>query len=323
MIELLAISELTPLQLKELYNSCIRIASSFLRSSYNKVGKNSFSTYEDTNELSVTAITPLFVKDKNGETPLRRAFLNWDKKITDEASAYFFLYQIITSRLEQEIIKKIKENDPFFSKILRSIHYLIDQNRFNKATWFGINYLIEKKNTRITQKPILPESLEDLPDSFFIGNNEKIITNIFRYINDETDYFPAIPLNALIHRIKVTSSGLLKYSTFHFTEEDFQDNIDIDSIVLESLSIINARLHTFYFQKGKLNAKEVATFQSVIKSISNDLKDGGLSRGLYEYFKQNMTDLTREEYYKKYHQILDYLFRIFKKEISTRLEVLS
>jgi len=274
-------------------------------------------TFQD---FAIDAVTPLFIQDKSGELPIRKALLSWDKEINDEASAYYFLSKIIGNRIEQEIARKLKEADPFFGKILRSVNHLVETNRINKVSWFGVAYLIEKGQNEITQKPIEPEFIESLPAKLFIDANEKIISSLFSYIKTETEFFPVIPLNALIRKIKQVNGSFLQQRSSESTEEHFEEELNVESVVSDSLNAVKDRLAKLYLGKGKLNDNETEVFKKVLVELSNDLKDGGISRGLYEYVKPHMIDLSKEDFYKRYQQTLDYLLRLLKKEIAVRLE---
>lgn len=313
-------SELTHSQLITLVNYSSKIALSLLSSKFKNEIVKFFYSQITIQDFAIDSITPLFIKDKSGELPIRKALLNWDKEINDEASAYYFLSKIIGNRIEQEIAKKLKEADPFFGKILRSINHLVETSRINKASWFGVIYLLEKENNEITHKPLEPELIESLPAKLFLGSNETTIQKVFSYIKEETDFFPAVPLNVLIRKIKHTSGSFLQQRNSDSTEENFDEALNVERIVSESLKAVNEKVDEVYLAKGKLNTDETKIFKNVLIEISNDLKDGGISRGLYDYLYFHMANLSKEDFYTKYHSTLDYLLRRLKKEIAKRLE---
>lgn len=104
---------------------------------------------------------------------------------------------------------------------MRSINHLVEINRINKASWFGVIYLTENGTHNIAQKPIEAEFIELLPAKLFIGSNEKIITQVFSYVKKESDFFPSIPLNALIRKIKQVNGSFLQQRTSETKEEFF------------------------------------------------------------------------------------------------------
>lgn len=307
--------------MRELVSLCSKVAFIVLYKRVNDGSQFLINNVSNLKDVAIDAIVPLFIANKCGELPLRNVLLNWDKEINDEASAYYFLHKIICNRIEQEQAKRLKEADPFFGKILRSINHLVESNRINKASWFGILYLIEKDYSRLTQKPIEPEFIENLPSNLFVGTNEKIVNNIFHHIKTETDFFPSIPLNALIRKIKYVNGSFLQQSNQDSMEENFEERINVDQIVSESSDAVRKRIDDVYHSKGKLDKQETDIFKKVLVDLANDLKDGGISRGLYEYVNAHMAELSKETFYKKYHHTLDYLLRLLKKEIVDRLEI--
>ncbi len=307
-------------EFNELIKNSLKISTAILSKRYYNYYPNFLNGDFSTTDFAIDSISPLFIKDKLGELPIKKSLLTWDKEITDEASAYYFLSKVIGNRIEQEISKKLKEADPFFAKILRSINYVIEKKNYSKTSYFGVVYILENVSAELNQKPSSAEFIEALPNNFFHGSNEKILVAVFDYLKKETDLYPAVPLNALIRRIK-------RYHSDNFTnslppkQTNFDSNLDIENIVSCSLNDVTARLNTFYVEKGKLNKDESEIFRNVLVEYANDLKDGGVSRGLYDYFNAHMIDLSKEDFYEKYHHNLDYLIRLLKKGIAERLEI--
>lgn len=318
---LLNIKQDDPKQICPLVEQCSKIALTILHKR-NESDINVFNHHGLTlKDLAVDAIIPLFIRtNPNSDIPIKRSLINWDREINSDAEAHFFLFQIIGNRIEQEIAKKLKEADPFFAKILRSISHLVESGRLNKISWFGVAYITEKGKDKITQKPVDSEFIDSLPGKLFSDSNEKTIYQIFELIKKETDYFPAIPLNALIKKIKFVNGTFLQLKNADSFTENFEEEFNVNKVINDSLKSINERLDTFYLIKGKLNREETKIFKKVMVNLANDLKDGGISRGLYEYLTVYMIDLTKEDFYHKYHQTLDYLLRLLKREISQRIE---
>ncbi|MCL5030253.1 MAG: hypothetical protein M1480_14675 [Bacteroidetes bacterium] len=306
-------------ELHALIKVTIRLAEIIARSRYNYVFQRTVFHGITIQEIITDSITPLFIGSKtNEEIPLKKALLTWSQPLDSEESAYFFLSQIIGSRIEQEISKKLKETDPFFGKILRSINYVVEKNKYAKTTYFGVVHIIENSDRLITQKPPSAEFIEALPNSLLHGTNEKIIALVFDYLKSETDFFPAIPLNALIRRIKKYHSDDFSYYSSS-GEANLEDSINVQKIVSSGLEETVSKLNQMYVSKGKLNEEEADNFKKALNDYAADLSDGGVSRGLYEYLSRHMLTLSKTDFYEKYHQSFDYLIRILKKSIAEKL----
>ncbi len=318
LIEILRCKDLNnQLHFKVLLNHSIKIALALLNRKsayYPKIFFEELSLHD----FAVDALTLLFVKDKSGELPIIKSLKSWDKEINNEADAYFFLSQIISSRIEQEISKKLKEADPFFGKILRSINYVVEKNKYAKTTYFGVVHIIENSNKPITQKPPSAEFIEALPNFLLHGTNEKIVASVLDYLKAETDFFPAIPLNALIRRIKKYHSDDFSYYSSS-GEINLEDSINVQKVVSSGLEETVNKLNLMYVNKGKLNEEEADNFKKALNDYAGDLSDGGVSRGLYEYLSRHMLALSKTDFYEKYHQSFDYLIRILKKSIAEKL----
>lgn len=89
-----------------------RLAEIITRSRYSNIFPRTVFHGITIQEIITDSITPLFTSALgSNDIPLRKALLNWDENIQNEESAYFFLSQIISNRIEQEISKKLKEAD--------------------------------------------------------------------------------------------------------------------------------------------------------------------------------------------------------------------
>lgn len=313
-------NSITDLEIHKLIISSSRIALSLLSKGVGFYPSSFLQDKISLTDIACDSVTPLFIRTKSGDLPIRKALLSWDKQIIDEASAHYFLYKIISGRIEQETSKKLKEADPFFGKILRSFKHLVDTGRINELSWFGIVYLTPVECTNVSQKLINPEQIENLPSELFQGASQSIITKLFSYLSEETDFFLAIPLNALVRKIKHVNATFLKQEQSGVLNESFEDNLDIQSIVNHSLASVNQRIENFYVKKGKFNPAESEIIKKVVEEFSLDLRDGGISRGLFEYVNSYMPELTKAHFYDRFHQPIDYLLRLLKKEIADRLE---
>jgi len=306
--------------IRELVTYCVKIATISLRSHHLSDCyrfANQGLTLED---IAFDAVAPLFTKQRpESELPINKALAKWSEPIDTDEAAYFFLTQLIGNRVEQEISKKLKEADPFFGKILRSINYSIEKRGYAKTSYFGVIHIVENSSVVIKQLPPEPEFIENLQSELFQQSNDKIVLSLFEFLKNETDYFPAIPLNALVRRIKEFHAHYFD-SLPSSNEIKIDERLDVEHITNASLTQTLTRLNDFYVIKGKINNEEAKVYQSVLKNYADDLKDGGVSRGLYEYFNTHMIELSRDDFYKKYYQNLDYLIRLLKKGIVEKLE---
>jgi len=119
-------------------------------------------------EIAIDAIAPLFERNENGElTQIIKAFNNWTPKIETEEQAVFFLNRLVAKSIEKYASELLRQSDPFFSKILDSVNYLIDKNGYLKKFIIGTTYIVENEN--IIKIGALPDRgfISELPIELF------------------------------------------------------------------------------------------------------------------------------------------------------------
>jgi hypothetical protein len=320
LILLLKEDSLSQARLKDSVLLSSKIAVKYLRSFHAKDLDRLLCVGFTIEDIAFDAITPLFVRKSNpNDLPIRQAILKWTEPITSEEDALFFLSQIIGNRVEQELSKKYKELDPFFGKILRSVNYVIEKKGYAKTTYFGVVHLVENDSVSITQLPPEPDFIESLSGNFIYNSTEKTIDSVFKHLKEETNYFPAIPLNALIKRIKEFHSQEFRIQ-FPSDEKGLDESLDIETITNNCLDETLLSLHNTYIVKGKISPEDSKYFREALTKYAYDLKDGGVSRGLYEYFNNENFTITRDDFYKKYYNAFDYLIRLLKRTIVEKIE---
>jgi len=291
-------------------------AYSYLKYRYKNLGKILLAEDVTIQELSIDAIAPLFGRDETGSfIKIAKAFSEWEPKIETEESALFFLNRLVAKSTEKYVSELLRQSDPFFSKILDSINYLIAKLNYCKKQILGTTYIVEDLN--LIKIGALPDSkfINELPSGLF-KDNINPVSKVFDYIKANTDKTPAIPLNALVLKIKQVRASEIRFS------ESAEDNnhTEIESIVKSAIKITVNKMNESYLQKNKINTDEASAMESAIESIVYDMRDGGINPGLHKYLMEKIPDLTFEKYEEKYQNIFEYLFKLLKKEIADQLK---
>jgi hypothetical protein len=267
-------------------------------------------------EIAIEAIAPLFGRDERRTfIKLKTAFENWEPPIETEEQTNFFLNRLVAKSAEKYVSELLRDSDPFFSKILDSINYLIEKHNYKKKQFLGTTYIVEDEK----QKKIgtLPDStfIDELPAVFF-SNPNKMICEIMNYIKEQTDKMAAISLNALVQKIRK-----LKVVEMNISDTvEASNQSEIDSIVDKSMNATLAKMKESYLQKGKINEVEASGIKQALQTIAFDLKDGGINTGLHKYFLEQFSELTFEDYHNKYQNMFEYLFKVLKKEIANQFD---
>lgn len=300
----------------QLIEDCIRIAKHYLYAKRTNLCKFILNDDVQVIDLAIDAVAPLFCKNPDDEfLPILKEFQSWQPPIQTEEDALFFLNRIVASRVDQHISHLLKEHDPFFAKIFDSVNYLIRKGGYKKVSCFGRKYIVQPDCAEINGKTIDQESFENLPFALF-QNTKTLLSDIFKYLENETESSPAIPLNALVVRLRS-----LKANDFLMSEtaDHASSNIDVDEIVKIGFNCALDKLKVSYYEKGKLTDCEHVTFKKALDDMAGDLKDGGINHGLYDYLEPHMHRLSKQEYQDKYHNILEYLLKVMKNTIREQL----
>lgn len=296
----------------ELVEKCYKIAFHYMSINIRKIFKKIANEGDTIEELSIEAITPLFLITENEQLQICNTYCKWKNNISSEQDALYFLNKIISKRVNQHITHILKKSDPFFAKIYDSLNYFIKKDGLKKQNYFGTIYIVDKK---ISGKVINNQAFEELPATLFVSR-DNLVHNIMNFMEDETEYFPAIPMNALVKRIKHLSfegnartesipGHLLKYELKEMVDAGLKDAFN--------------KLEYSYSRNNKLNSNEIRSFEMTLNDMAMDLKDGGLKPGLYEYLKLNMPELNSEQFHQKYQNILEYLLKVLKKKVAAEL----
>lgn len=311
------ISELdSQVSLNNLIEICQKIALSYLHFNNKKIYKflrNEDLTFE---ELSIDAIAPLFLKDKfNENISIRNSFNNWEPSIKTDEDALYFLNKIVASRIEQHLSSILREEDPFFSKILDSVNYLVKSQGFKKIQVLGKTYILRSDYNVIDHLFIDHIEFEKIPSLLF-ADKKNLIANLLGYLEIETNFVVAIPLNELIYRLKH-----INFTDYFFAESSGTPNQQFEMNELVSLALTSTleKLNNSYTLKGKFSEEESKSISNALKDMCEDLMNGGINPGLYNYLSPYIKDLSRKLYKQKYHNILEYLLKSTKTFITENI----
>jgi len=263
-------------------------------------------------ELSIDAIAPLFLRDNfNENISIRTSFDNWEPPINTDEDALFFLNKIVASRVEQHLALILREEDPFFSKILDSVNYIVKSQRFKKVQVLGKTYIIRDSYNIIDNFFIDHIEFEKIPTLLF-KDKKNLITNLLAYLESETNFVIAIPLNDLIYRLKH-----INFVDYFYAEpgDTLNKRFEMDELVSLALNSTLKKLNNSYTLRGKLSEEESKSISNALKDMCEDLMNGGITPGLYDYLSPYMKDLSKEIYKKNYHNILEYLLKTTKTVI--------
>ncbi|GBD86687.1 hypothetical protein BMS3Abin03_00608 [bacterium BMS3Abin03] len=305
-----------PIDVNVLIESCTRIAVTHLKLIYSRIQKLLISDSLSLEDLAIDSIARLFaVSPEYNKTPIENAFHNWQPKISNEDEAIYFINKIVSNRVEQHVNKMLRNSDPFFAKILTTVEHYINKSSCKKLNHFGRICVVNENIFEITDTVINDDEFSVLPANLFLENKE-LFPNLFNFLSEETEHFPAIPLNSLVYKLKylnVQSFTASEITASHLPK------IEIEEIVCAGLNSTLKKLGSDYIARYKISDEDGDLFKKALTDIAEDLKNGGVSPGLYKYLQKHSEELSKEDYRKKYHNILEYLLKLMKNEIGEML----
>lgn len=304
-------------ELNLLIEKAYRISTAYLRSIYPRIYKITQNENIELEDVAIDAIAPLFIKNNACKFGfLINAFNSWEPEIKTEPGVIYFLNKIVAKRVEQHIASLLKESDPFFAKIFDSVNYIIKRDNFKKINYLGKSYIVKRECDEIDCEIINTEEFEKLPLDLFL-DQKTMLNKLVDYLEIKTKFYPAIPVNLLVHKLKVLNAEV-------FIIKDSVENtavkLEVDEMVNYGLKNAEKKLSGFYLRNNKLNPTEVKILNQALADMAEDLKDGGLNPGLYDYLKTHKKNLTREYYQNNYHNILEYLLKVMKCTIAENLQ---
>ncbi len=290
----------------------IQIALRFVKYNSGRIKNITNGNFSFLEDIAVDSIVPFFTRSQSdGELFIISRFTSWKPEITTEEEAKYFLIKTISLSVSQRINTLLKEYDPFFSKILDSVNYFIKAQNFNKASIAGKIYITEPEVDADKCRFADRESLCNSP-AVLISNKKEMLSSLFSYFRKMYGVPAAIPFYDLIYRIKeINLSGEIS-RTIHETGE----MLEIREITERGLLIVSVKAEESYLRTGKLGKDEFKSMIKALKLIRDDLMDGGINPGLFKYLNETMPALTKVEYELKYHNIFEYLVKLYRQQLA-------
>lgn len=295
---------------------CYKLALGHAKHHLNKNPNLYYNAEISAGNLAVDAVADLFSSSSENQfSQIISSFKNWNPEITTEDEAAFFINSLVMRKVNQQYQAALSYYDPFYAKILHSVDHLVKKENLVKDYYLGVCFICKEKIKDVHGKFIDEDSFEKLPVQLF-KQRKMMLQNVLGYLEQETEFFPAIPLHALIQKIK--HIDLNPYLFKEYEEETI--SFSADELITVSLQKTIEKLEQSYVEKKKVSREVAEIFKRSFAEMGEDLKDGGLKPNLYYYVEQVSNELSKEEFHAKYHNIYEYLTKLFKQNIAEELK---
>ncbi len=307
----------TELEKNHLFEILIEVARMrirfFSRLKYFSLERNEISM----DDIALESISNLLSQNESDYLEyLRNSFVNWEPPIKDEEEATNFVNRIIDQSIYQTIARKYSELDPLFAKILKEIRRA-NPDKYKIFTRLDTEYISLKnfdeksKFTIIPQDELIVLGVQKFPDNNYING---WIDEIFKSLDEFTEYSPVLPVNSLALKIKfeLTAAQKIEFNVIPDPEVQFL----VREGILLSLRRVEKKLEQLSKKKKKYSDRVLTMFREALTDIAYDLLEGDEIKNYYEYLRVYDENLTVKEYRDNYRAQFEYLIKILKNEIA-------
>ena len=304
-------------ELNKVIEHCFKTARFFIRLNMGKIAE--LSSVEDLNidDLAIDSISGLFVRnEKKGVLNIKSSMNSWKDKIMSDKDAYFFLYKIVEMSVNQYINKILKEHNPLFSKLLDSINYQIKMGGYKKVRNVGKMFVVENDKNKKTHY-LTDDELEILLQA----HDQESYSYILKFIFSNTEDYenPAIPINQLVYILTRKINNSIDWKSFNHSHTS--SAVHVDHIIELALAKISNDITKYYVIKDRLNIKEGDNLLKTIQYLSEEMRGGIKINGIGKYFLHLHPEITEEYYKERYHNILEYLVKKFRRYLIAGLNI--
>ena len=296
---------------------CYKLALGCAKLHLNKNPHIYYSSEIKAADLAVDAVADLLsAVSGNQFSQILSSYKNWQPEITTEDEASFFVNSLVMRKVNQQYQLALSVYDPFYTKILHAVDHLVKKENLVKDFYLGGCFICKEKIKDIHGKFIDEDSFASLPVQLF-KQRKTMLQNVLTFLEEETEFFAAIPLHALIQKIKHIDLNPYLFKEYY---EEETVSFSADALITASLQKTVEKLEQSYVEKKKVSREVAEIFKRSFAEMGEDLKDGGLKPNLYYYVEQVSNELSKEEFQSKYHNIFEYLTKLFKQNIAEELK---
>lgn len=297
---------------------CYKLAEFKIRKNINRLQNINKRWQLSVEDIAIDSISTLFINNaKRGVLNLRISLDNWIEPVQSNFDALFFLNKTVSLSVEQRINKIFREADPSFAKVLDTFSKTVKKYNFSRVDYFGAVYLTMGNISSIPGSAIEREEFLNIPLDLKLPK-QKMLQYLLNYMEENTAYFPAVPLNVLVERILGVNSEA--GSPAEPQSASCFSRFCMNDIILMSFRNVEEKLKEAYLTAGKIDPEEYGIMLAALGDIKEDLIEGNTIWSVYEYFRRHAAFIPQEEYKMRYQNIMEYMVKMFKQLIARELK---
>lgn len=319
--------KITPFEINQLVKSAHQFAAIRLTQLL-KNQKITFDIYPHTiNSVALDCIAEIFEMDDENRFPELMIYFSNERdpnKVTEEQTLINFR-TLVFSKLNDGIFRIYHENDPITSKIIRNIKLAL-KNSGSVKTFerLGETFISSSAPINFHLPPFPHQELEsELIHLLHKRVNIKTtLSELCRLLegNNLCRNFISLLDAALI--IKSIYLKIDSVSPVSFTMDNDLLEMDVKKIVENSMVEINLLMKEKYLFKKKLTEIEFTSYMNAISQLLTNtyIFNDGVNSSYFDYLKENLPDLTYDEYRKKHRIQFEYIAKLSKKRVTENLK---
>jgi hypothetical protein len=280
------------------------------------LGNLMHTLYPNLDGLAVDCIASLFNHSDDRLLKLRRYFEDKALDALDDSDCLIHLRRLSMSLVNQGIYDNFKQIDPSLAKIIRNIKGAIKQ----ESDW--VSYHPDTKEIQFGEannvSVLIPEELLEIKVEQRWSRQPSIkhwLQAGYESLGDQWDYSSCYPLIGFAFIIRTLSVKLA-----------IQDHIEVDPVKLADVGYLTQVVHQSvfnvfqsiresYIKAGKMGAKEIDTYEEIVKSIlvHTFVEGNEHAESQYEHCTHYMPGLEYEEFRTSVRKRLEYFIQLCRE----------
>jgi hypothetical protein len=281
-----------------------------------------------TEDLAWDSLADLFQRDDRGVFIKLASYfraLGWESKNEDELITS--VRRLIFSQVNQAIYRNYREADPSLGKILRNLkHAVAGSPHFTLTSCRGEIWLsMQTADESLSALPAMPpEFLEAHLTAAVRGEPDmkQVLHLLSEILAAHREYRPAFPLTGFALIIRSAFERLYAAVEKESNGHEHFTNEEILKMISRSLTAIKTKMFASYVGKQKIGLvlyeKYFSAMQDMLSAefVDND----GYARSYYDYLRQHLPEMTREDYQRHYRCQFEYLAKLVREEFLYQLK---
>lgn len=319
--------KITPFEI----NRLVKFAHQFAIIRLTQLLKNqkiTFDIYPHTiNSVALDCIAEIFETDEENRFPELTIYFSNERdpyKVTEEQTLINFR-TLVFSKLNDGIFRIYHENDPITSKILRNIKLAIkNSSSFKTFERFGQTFISGSFTINFHLPPFPVHELESelmhlLHKKVNIKDALNELCRLLDGSNQYRNFISLLDTSLILKSIYLKTDSIQPVS---FTIDADLTDMDIKTIVENSINEINKTIEKKYLIKKKLSDFEFSCYMNAIHQllINKYILNNGTEFSHYDYLKVTLPKLTYEEYRNKHRIHFEYIVKLSKKIVTENLK---